>query len=383
MAREWTEHKLLQQPGGKEYLINGRAPKPGEIFRQTNLASTFETIAAEGTYTFYQGELAKKIVSFVRDHDGLLESEDLSEFKPEWVKPISVEYNGHTLYEMPPNCQGLCALEALKIASNFELATSGFNSDQYLHTLIQSMKLAFADGHNVITDPRFREIPVTKMISDIYCQERSKLITDKNNLPPSKRHQDADTIYLTIIDKDRNMVSFINSLYYSFGSGIVVEGTGIILQNRGSAFTLDESHNNCLEPRKRPYHTIIPAMMFKDREPFMSFGVIGGHVQPQGHLQVASNIVNFSMNPQDALDAPRFVIMGEGNIRLEDGFSKNVVKALLQRGHQIDVIPRRLWGNLTSESAQFGGGQMIIIDRNQDCLFAGSDPRKDGCAIGY
>jgi gamma-glutamyltranspeptidase/glutathione hydrolase len=192
---------------------------------------------------------------------------------------------------------------------------------------------------------------------------------------PLRTIKASDTVYLTVVDKARNMVSFINSLYHNFGSGVVVEGAGIVLQNRGASFNLDEAHYNCLEPRKRPYHTIIPAMMYKNGEPFMSFGVMGGHMQPQGHLQVTSNIVNFQMSPQDALDAPRFRFEEGKKVLLEDSIATTTMKNLMKKGHNIEVVSRL--------SPQFGGGQIIIVDHEQDCLYAGSEPRKDGCAIGY
>lgn len=375
VAWKGAEGKLSRYPGGEEYLINGRAPRPGERFSQRNLASTFEAIAEGGAEVFYRGELSRKIVRFLERNGGLMEEEDLSEFEPEWVQPLSVDYRGHTLYELPPNGQGLCALEALGIASRFDLEEFGFNSSEYLHRMIESMKLAFADGHHFITDPRFREIPVEGLISEAYCRQRGELITDKAIVMASRGILDSDTVYLTVVDKDRNMVSFINSLYLSFGSGVVVEGTGIALQNRGSSFKLDEDHNNCLEPRKRPYHTIIPAMMFKDGEPYMSFGVMGGHMQPQGHLQVTSNIVNLHMNPQDALDAPRFRFEEGNRVLLEDSIPPKVRRELEEKGHHITAVNRL--------SPQFGGGQIIILDPETGCLFSGSDPRKDGCAMGY
>ncbi len=235
IARAWAEDKLSQQPGGDEYLIQGHAPKPGECFRQQNLAKTFEAVAEGGAEVFYRGDLAKAIVRFMEEHGGLLEADDLAEFEPEWVDPISIEYDGHTLYELPPNGQGLCALEALKISSTFDLKALEFNSTQYLHRLIESMKLAFADGHHFITDPRFRRIPVDRLLSDAYCRKRGALITDTALRTTFQDPSGSDTVYLTVVDKDRNMVSFINSLYHGFGSGVVVTGTGIILQNRGAS----------------------------------------------------------------------------------------------------------------------------------------------------
>lgn len=375
IAWKAEENKLLQQPGGEEYLIKGRAPRPGERFSQKNLASTFEEIAKEGAQAFYQGEIAKKIANFMKRNGGLIDEEDLSEFEAEWVQPLSVDYKDYTLYELPPNGQGLCALEALMIASNFDLEKLAFNSSEYLHVMIESMKLAFFDGHHFITDPKFRDIPVKKLVSDAYCKQRSELITDKAISLTSNDSYHTDTVYLTVVDKNRNMVSFINSIYKGFGSGVVVEGTGIVLQNRGSSFKLNETHNNCLEPRKRPYHTIIPAMLYRCGEPYMSFGVMGGHMQPQGHFQVFSNMVNFEMNPQDALDAPRFRFEEGNRVSLEDSIPRSIRKKLEEKGHYVEVEAHL--------SIDFGGGQSIVVDRENDCLLAGSDPRKDGCAMGY
>jgi len=375
IAQAWPGDNLSRHPGGEEYLIDGRAPRPGEKFHQKNLALTFEAIAEGGADVFYRGDLSKKIIQFLKNKGGIMEADDFSEFEPEWVTPISIEYKGHTLYELPPNGQGLCALEALKIASHFDVDRYEFNSSKYLHTMIESMKLAFADGHHFIADPRFREIPVKRLTSETYCRKRSAQITDSTMVTPLRLIKASDTVYLTVVDKARNMVSFINSLYHNFGSGVVVEGTGIVLQNRGASFNLDEAHHNCLEPRKRPYHTIIPAMMYKNGEPFMSFGVMGGHMQPQGHLQVTSNIVNFHMSPQDALDAPRFRFEEGKKVLLEDSIAPTTMKNLMKKGHHIEVMSRL--------SPQFGGGQIIIADHEQGCLYAGSDPRKDGCAVGY
>lgn len=375
IAQSWPGNKLSRHPGGKEYLIEGREPKPGEKFHQKNLALTFEAIAEGGADVFYRGDLSKKIIQYLKNNGGIMEAEDFSEFEPEWITPISIDYKGHTLYELPPNGQGLCALEALKISSHFDVEKYEFNSSKYLHTMIESMKLAFEDGHHFIADPKFREIPVKRLTSETYCRKRGAQITDSAMMMPLRLIQSSDTVYLTVVDKARNMVSFINSLYHNFGSGVVVEGTGLVLQNRGSSFNLDEAHHNCLEPRKRPYHTIIPAMMYKNGEPFMSFGVMGGHMQPQGHLQVTSNIVNFNMNPQDALDAPRFRFEEGKKVLLEDSIDSTTIKDLMKKGHDIEVVSRL--------SLQFGGGQIIMVDNEQGCLYAGSDPRKDGCAVGY
>jgi gamma-glutamyltranspeptidase/glutathione hydrolase len=367
--------KLQRNPGGDAYLVHGRAPIPGQRFIQRQLASSLELLATQGADAFYHGKLAQQIISFLEHHGGVMTRADLADFQPEWVQPLAVQYNDFTLYELPPNGQGLCALEALNICSHLPLKGLPYHSPDYLHYLIEAMKLAFQDGHRYITDPRFRTIPISRLLSDTYCRERSAQITETALDCSETEHHATDTAYLTVVDKDRNMVSFINSLFNGFGSGVVVDGTGIVLQNRGSSFTLDAQHNNSLEPRKRPFHTIIPAMMYRQAEPFMSFGVMGGHMQPQGHLQVALNLIQFDMSPQDALDAPRFRYETGQTVLLEENIPLSTQQALRRRGHTLEIHPRL--------SSIFGGGQIIIVDAETNTLLAGSEPRKDGCAVGY
>ncbi len=373
----WTQlaAKLRRNPGGDAFLVEGQAPKPGQHFRQQQLASSLELLADEGVDAFYQGMLAHQIITFLEQHESVMTRDDLAEYQPEWVQPLAVSYNDFTLYELPPNGQGLCALEALNIVSHLPLDDLPYHSPEYLHYLIEAMKIAFHDGHHYITDPRFRTIPITRLLSDTYCRERSAQISDDARAVAVGEHHATDTAYLTVVDKERNMVSFINSLFNGFGSGVVVDGTGIILQNRGSSFTLDARHNNCLEPRKRPFHTIIPAMMYRKAEPFMSFGVMGGHMQPQGHLQVVLNLIQYNMSPQDALDAPRFRYETGQTVLLEENIPLPTQQALRRRGHILEIHPRL--------SSLFGGGQIIIVDAETNTLLAGSEPRKDGCAVGY
>jgi gamma-glutamyltranspeptidase/glutathione hydrolase len=367
--------KLKRNPGGDAYLIEGRAPLPGQQFTQRQLASSLKLIATQGVDAFYRGTLADQIICFLKQHDSVMTRDDLAEYQPEWVKPLSIHYDDYTLYELPPNGQGLCALEALNIISHIPLEGLDYQSPEYLHYLIEAMKIAFHDGHQYITDPRFRIIPIDHLLSDSYCRERSAQITDTAQVFSDDALQTTDTVYVTVVDKERNMVSFINSLFNGFGSGVVVDGTGIVLQNRGSSFSLDSRHNNSLEPRKRPFHTIIPAMMYRNAEPYMSFGVMGGHMQPQGHLQVALNLIHYEMSPQDALDAPRFRYETGRTVLLEENVPHQTQHALKQKGHALEIYPRL--------SSLFGGGQIIIVDPETNTLLAGSEPRKDGCAVGY
>ena len=367
--------KLKRNRGGDAYLIEGQAPLPGQQFIQRQLASSLELIASEGADAFYRGSLADQIIRYLRQYGSVMTRDDLAEYQPEWVHPLSIHYDDYTLYELPPNGQGLCALEALNIVSHLPLEGLDYQSPEYLHYLIEAMKMAFHDGHHYITDPRFRTIPIDRLLSDSYCRERSAQITETAQAFADDALLATDTVYLTVVDKDRNMVSFINSLFNGFGSGVVVDGTGIVLQNRGSSFSLDPRHNNSLEPRKRPFHTIIPAMMYRNAEPYMSFGVMGGHMQPQGHLQVALNLIQYEMSPQDALDAPRFRYETGLTVLLEENIPHQTQQALKQRGHALEIYPRL--------SSMFGGGQIIIIDPETNTLLAGSEPRKDGCAVGY
>jgi gamma-glutamyltranspeptidase/glutathione hydrolase len=367
--------KLQRNPGGDAYLVQGRAPVPGQSFTQRQLASSLELIATHGVDAFYRGTLADQMIRFLQQHGSVMTREDLAEYEPEWVQPLAVHYDDYTLYELPPNGQGLCALEALNIVSHLPLEGLDYQSPEYLHYLIEAMKIAFHDGHQYITDPRFRAIPIDRLLSNSYCREQSTLITDTAQTFSEGALLATDTVYLTIVDKDRNMVSFINSLFNGFGSGVVADGTGIVLQNRGSSFSLDSRHNNSLEPRKRPFHTIIPGMMYRNAEPYMSFGVMGGHMQPQGHLQVALNLIRYEMSPQDALDAPRFRYETGRTVLLEENVPHQTHQALKQMGHTLEIYPRL--------SSLFGGGQIIIVDAETNTLLAGSEPRKDGCAVGY
>ena len=362
----------------ENYLIDGRAPRPGEIFRQKNLAHTLQILARGGRDAFYKGEIGQKIVDYCQAHGGFLTMQDLAENHPEWVDPISTDYRGYTVYEMPPNSQGVTALEALNILEGFDLASLKTQPDLYYHYLIEAMKLAFADRNRYIADPAFSQVPVAQLLSKRYAAERRALIhPDRAILAPMPgvllNH--GDTTYFTVIDKDRNAVSFINSLFEEFGSGIVAGDTGIVLQDRGSGFSLDPQSPNRYEPGKRPFHTLVPAMVFKNGKLFMSFGVMGGAMQPQGHVQVLTNLIDLGMGLQQAVDAPRFRYYGGHNVILEDALGSDTIHALEARGHHRVFIPQ--------VEASMGGAQLIEVDPANGTLMGASDSRKDGCAIGY
>jgi gamma-glutamyltranspeptidase/glutathione hydrolase len=360
------------------YLMDGRAPRPGQRFANPDMAKTFRLIASGGKEVFYRGEIGRAIAEFFRQNGGFLSLEDLENNKSTWVKPISTDYRGYTLAELPPNGQGLAAIETVNIMEGYDVASMNHNSVHYLHLLLEAMKVAFADRNTYITDPEFRRIPVEWLGSKPYANIRRKAIDPRraaSSVKPGAPEPVSDTIYLTVVDRERTAVSFINSLFHAFGSGMVVPGTGIILQNRGSSFSLDPGHFNALEPGKRPMHTIIPAMVLRDGKFWMSFGVMGGDMQPQGHVQVLMNILDFGLNIQEAIDAPRIRYIGDNKIDIEEGIPSEVQQALADMGHEI-IPPSR-------ETNQFGGGQGIIWDETEDVLLGGSDRRKDGCAAGF
>jgi gamma-glutamyltranspeptidase/glutathione hydrolase len=374
-AQMWTRAaaKLSRNAeSARLWLPDGRAPQPGEVFRNPDLARTLSLIAEHGIEVFYRGELGEKLVKAVCDLGGTLHIDDLKHHTSDLVEPISVSYRGCDVVELPPNNQGLAALIALNLAEGFQLNTLQLHSADYLHCLIEAMKLGFADAHAYIADPR-EPIHLETLLSKQYAaQRRSEIRADKSIIARPGLSSPGDTVYVAAVDEQRNVVSMISSLYKAFGSGVTVPGTGLALQNRGAGFTLEAAHPNRLAPGKRPFHTIIPAMILREGRPSLCFGVVGGMMQAQAHLQVASNLIDFQMNPQAALDAPRFRILEDGHIALEDGISETARAELAARGHQ-----------LKSEQTEegYGGGQAILI--SDEALCGGSDPRKDGCAIGY
>lgn len=375
-----VQSQLRTAPNGHELTIDGRAPRPGEIFRNPNLARTLEAVAREGKEAFYQGEIAEAIVEVIREAGGCMSMEDLAAHESTWEEPSSITYRGLRVYECPPNGQGITALLALNILEGFDLASLARPAD-CLHLMIEAMRLAFADSRWYVADPKFSRIPVDELLSREYAESRRKLIDqDRAMLDPGHGTpvQSSDTVYLSVVDRAGNACSFINSNYWGFGTGIVPKGWGFTLQNRGHNFSLDPDHPNRLEPRKRPYHTIIPAMVTReDGSLYASYGVMGGFMQPQGHVQVLSALVDDGLDPQAALDRPRFCIDVEeagGRVALEEGIPPRVVSALADRGHPV----YRVGG---FDRSLFGRGQVIVRDRQTGVLCGGSDPRADGCAM--
>jgi len=381
-AEDWNAEveKLKRTPAAaSNYLIDGRAPQPGEIFRQPNLARTLHTIADGGRDAFYKGPIAKAIVDYMKDNGGFITMEDLAATKADWVEPISTNYRGYQVYELPPNGQGITALIALNILEGFDLGAMRSQPAQYYHTMIEAMKLAFADRNRYIADPTFSKVPVSELLSKDYAAKRRALIDPRkalDNPPPGDINLGSDTTYFTVVDKDGNAVSFINSLFDAFGSGVVAGDTGIVFQNRGSAFSLDPKHPNAIAPGKRPFHTLIPAMVMKDNQLFISFGVMGGAIQAQGHVQVLVNLIDLKMGLQEAIDAPRYRFTSGRSVLLEDELGSSVIEQLLSMGHVRGKPPGVLRSSM-------GGGQAIMIDPVSKTLMGASDPRKDGMALGY
>ena len=381
-AEDWQAEvrKLSRTPAAKEnYLIDGRAPQAGEIFRQRNLARTLRTLAEGGRDAFYKGPLAKAIADYMKANGGFITVEDLAATHSEWVEPISTNYRGYQVFEIPPNGQGITALIALNILEGFDLTKLSAEPTQYYHTLIEATKLAFADRNRYIADPTFAKVPVTELLSKEYAAKRRALIDPAKALdspPAGDINVGSDTTYFTVVDKDGNAVSFINSLFDAFGSGIVAGDTGIVFQNRGSAFSLDPKHPNVLAPGKRPFHTIIPAMVFKDNQLLMSFGVMGGAIQPQGHVQFLVNLIDRKMDLQQAMDAARYRFTSGRKVLMEDELGSSVITQLINMGHVRDTPAGVLRSSM-------GGGQAIMIDPVSKTLMGASDPRKDGMALGY
>ena len=345
----------------------GRAPAAGETVCLPHHAATLAAIAETNAEVFYRGNISEKIGAFFQKHSGYLTADDLAAFKPEWVEPVKVNYRGYDVWEIPPNGQGIVALMALNILRGFEFEER--ETVKTYHRQIEAVKLAFADGLRYIADIRRMKIGVADLLADSYAAERRKLIGEQAVNPfPGEPHR-GGTVYLAAADGDGNMVSFIQSNFEGFGSGMVVPGTGIALHNRGVCFLLAPGHDNCLEPGKKPYHTIIPGFLTKDGEPIGPFGVMGGFIQPQGHVMVVSNIVDFHMNPQAALDAPRFRCVGDRTVEVEAHFPRHIAEAMGRIGHDVK------YGAVADLG--FGRGQIIWRDKD-GVLGGGSDPRADG-----
>jgi gamma-glutamyltranspeptidase/glutathione hydrolase len=390
---EWIAHgwevtapKLQSRPAGAELLLDGRAPRAGEIVRLPTLGATLRAIAAGGADAFYRGPLAERIAATAQAEGAHLSAADLAAHRSTWDTPIRASYRGYTVWECPPNGQGLAALLAFNLAEGFDLAGLGLLSADRLHLMIECMRTGFADARWFVADPAVVPVPIAALLDPAYAARRRADILLERARPEVAPGVPAgqDTVYLATADAQGNACSFINSLYYGFGTGIVVPGAGIALQNRGACFTLDPEHPNCLAPGKRPYHTIIPAMATRAEpgagdagELYACFGVMGGYMQPQGHFQVFSRLVDDGLDPQRALDLPRFYLEGgtaAARVLLEEGIPVEVAAELARRGHAVDFVsgfPR----------GAFGGGQVITRDANTGVLAAGSDPRKDGAAI--
>ncbi|MBA4541481.1 gamma-glutamyltransferase family protein [Thermoactinomyces daqus] len=348
------------------FASEGRAPEVGEIWRSADHAKTLQSIAESKAESFYRGDLAEKIDLFSRQYGGYLRAEDLAAYKPEWVEPIHVRYRGYEVWEIPPNGQGLVTLIALNILKGFDFAER--DTVDTFHKQIEALKLAFADGKKYIADPRHMRVKLEELLSDAYAEERRRLIGREALLPEAGKPPRGGTVYLCTADGEGNMVSFIQSNYMGFGSGLVVPGTGIALHNRGHNFTLDETHANWLQPGKKPYHTIIPGFLTKGNKPVGPFGVMGGFMQPQGHLQVIMNSIDFGLNPQAALDAPRWQWIDGKTVEVEHSTPAHLVEALARRGHDVR------W---SLGSGSFGRGQIIWRQEN-GVLAGGTEPRTDG-----
>lgn len=377
-----AQRQLKSAPNGIELTINGRGPRAGEIFKNSGLARTFKKVAEGGKSSFYQGQIAEAITAVIKQAGGCLTAGDLAAHVSTWEKPISVTYRGYRVYECPPNGQGLAALIALNLLEGFDLSKLDALSLDRLHLEIESMRLAFADARWHVSDPQFSNIPTAQLLSKEYADERRKLIDPRRAAIDQKRGtpvSSSDTVYFSAADRFGNACSFINSNYMGFGTGIVPKGWGFTLQNRGHNFDLDPNHPNALMPNKRPYHTIIPAMATRESDGslFASFGVMGGFMQPQGHLQVFAALVDSGLDPQSALDLPRFCIddgTAGGAVSLEEGIPDEVMDGLTERGHQVQKVAG--W-----ERALFGRGQIILCDAQTGILAGGSDPRADGLAM--
>jgi gamma-glutamyltranspeptidase/glutathione hydrolase len=375
-----AEAQLRTALNGGEMTLDGRGPKAGELFRNPNLAKTFRKVAVSGKQVFYEGEIAEAIATTIRQAGGCMTVEDLAAHCSTWEMPVSTTYQGLRLWECPPNGQGITALIALNILEGFDLPADPLSSDR-LHLEIEALRLAFADTRWYVADPSVVHVPVEELLSKEYAAIRRKKIDLTRATLDHRRGapvSGSDTVYLSAVDKEGNACSFINSNYLGFGTGIVPSGWGFTLQNRGHNFSLDPAHPNVLAPGKRPYHTIIPAMITSDpsQSLFASFGVMGAFVQPQGHVQVFLALVE-GLNPQSALDLPRFCITNGtagGQVALEDGIPEKTIADLARRGHDV----RRVVGY---DRALFGRGQVILRDEQTGILFGGSDPRADGCAM--
>lgn len=355
------------------FAPDGRAPRTGERFTSAAHAATLREIAFTAGESFYQGELARKIADHAAHTNGFITTDDLEQHEHDWPGTLSLNYHGHRLHEIPPNGQGIAALIALGILSNFDLRKFDVDSADCVHLQIEAMKLAFADAHRYVADPKSMDIDPLELLEPSYLAGRAKLVDAKRAADPQHgTPQKSGTVCLTAADSEGRMISLIQSNFYGFGSGIVVPDTGIALQNRGYGFTLQRGHPNEYAPGKRPFHTIIPGFVTKDGRPWMSFGLMGGEMQPQGHVQMMIRCVDFNQNPQAASDAPRWKVLEGRRVMMERGWSDTVINELKSRGHEIEIAP----------PGEFGGAQLIMRNGNRGYI-AASDHRKDGHAAGF
>jgi gamma-glutamyltranspeptidase/glutathione hydrolase len=377
VARDWALYaaELAEDEGASRHcLIGGRAPAVGTRHRSPALAATLRKIATGGAKAFYEGEIAREIEDTVKAKGGFLSEEDLAGVTADWIEPISTTYAGHQIFELPPNGQGITALILLNLLAELDFAALPPDSPERWHMEVEAGRLAYAVRDRYVADPALKAVEVERLLSPQFTHSLARQVDrDRRNpgvvLPETA---DADTVYLTVVDRDRRAVSFINSLYHPFGSKVMTERSGIALQNRGACFTLEEGHPNEIGPSKRPLHTIIPAMAYRDGKPSVSFGVMGGAYQPMGHAHVFSNLVDHGMDPQAAIDDARLFWAADGTVEVEAGIDAASREALRERGHAV-----------RSSASPLGGGQMIVIDRKTGFLVGGSDPRKDGLALGW
>ncbi|WP_254545118.1 gamma-glutamyltransferase family protein [Halomarina pelagica] len=376
VAAQWRhgEELFTDEHARAAYLPDGRAPTVGERVRLPNLGRSLERVADEGADVVYEGDIAERIVAEVRSKGGFLDDDDLASFEPELLDPVSTTYNGAEVYELPPNNQGLVVLEALNIAGVRDAARHPLHSPERVHEFAEATKLAFHDGHRYITDPDYEEVPPLGSME--YARRRASELdgeglADASFGVPDARAEDADTVLLCVADDEGNVVSYINSRFAGFGSGLVAGDTGIALQNRGASFSLDADHPNRLAPGKRPFHTLIPGLARFGADDWAAFGVMGGYMQPQGHVQVISNLVDYDLPLQAALDEPRWRYREDSSLALEERVADGIAPKLARMGHDVRTLP----------ASQFGGAQIV---RNEDGILSGAtEPRKDGLAVGY
>ena len=386
----WNENSQSRTnfPGFmKVFMPNGKAPKKGEIFKNPALASTYKKIANNGRDIFYKGEIAEEIDQFMKENNGYLSYDDMANHKSNWIEPMSTNYRGYEVYQLPPNTQGVAVLQLLNILEAYDIRDMGFASSEYIHTFVEAKKLVYEDRAKYYADPDFTNIPIDYLISRDYADKRRKLI-DPNLAAKTVTAGDlplenGDTLYLTVAEKDGNMVSLIQSNYGDMGAGLTPTNLGFSFQNRGQLFSLKDDHPNVYAPNKRPFHTIIPAFVTKDDKPWLSFGLMGGSMQPQGHAQIIINIVDFEMNTQEAGDAARIrhtgssqptdqIIKDGGTLYLESSINNEIRNQLKEMGH-----------NVSQNINVYGGYQAIMYDEKNEIYYGASDPRKDGQAIGY